>query len=200
MCCRRRAATSSSTIAVVTVAFLYASFRLYPILSTALGVNVVAADPVSTTSRACVVRPLRPMTPASTRSSSRLRLKKLELFVIEDKRGSDQRDRGILREPDGEPRVLRFEITDRLEGSHVRCAIPDDTCADDVGITAARGGPRRRGTRTDQDIGGRSPPTSAARSRRTRVARQHPCVHHSVPVRPSSFCCATAPSRRSTDA
>src|SRR5207245_1806317 len=94
--------------------------------------------PVSTTSRASVVRPSGPMTSASTRISSLLRTKELEIFFIEDKRRPDQRDSGLAREPDGKPGVLGCEIADRLEGLVISGTMANDSGGDDLGAAERR--------------------------------------------------------------
>jgi len=117
----------------VTLAFLNPSRWLYPIFSITRGVSVVAAAPVSNTSRVSVVRPVGPTTSASTRINSRSRTKELESLVIDDQRGSNQRLGADAGEPDGETGVPYVEVTDRREGSIMRGAMPDDARRLDLG-------------------------------------------------------------------
>jgi len=65
-------------------------------------------------------------------------MKELEIFVIEDKRRPDQGDRGLAREPDREPRVLRYEIADRREGLVICGAVANDSGRDDLGAAKRR--------------------------------------------------------------
>ncbi|MEO7735323.1 MAG: hypothetical protein ABIY55_30500 [Kofleriaceae bacterium] len=111
---------------------LLSSRRVYPIFAITRGVSVVAAAPVSSTSRASAVRPVGP-TSASTRISSRSRTKELESLVINDQRGSNQRLGAAAGEPDRKTGILYVVVADWLEGSIMRGAVSDDARRPDLG-------------------------------------------------------------------
>lgn len=100
--------------------------------------SVVAEEPVSTTSRASVVRAFFPTTTASTITNSRSTTNGLVSLVIDHQRGSNQRLGADTREPDGKTRVAPIEIADRLECLVIGGAMTNNAGRSDLGTTKRR--------------------------------------------------------------